>query len=101
MVPTEESLEALLVSVPVCSLELSLEWSADFDAAEPLDDGASFIRMCLLGLSVVGFADPFAFLLQRRPPVLDALGVFAVLTHPAELSSRAKGFPQKMPPLRL
>ena len=76
MVPVEGPLEALRssVGVPVVSVEPSMEWSADFVAAEPLDVGASFIRMLLLGLSVFGFADPFAFLLQRRPLVLDHQG---------------------------
>ena len=42
------------ISVPMASVEMSLEGSADFFAAEPLDDGASFIRMRLVGLSVLG-----------------------------------------------
>lgn len=83
------------VLVPVVSLEEPLEDSGEFVAAGTLDESASFIRMRLLDLSVFGFADPFALLLQRRPPVLVALGVFAIKTHSAELSSRAKGFQQK------
>ena len=47
-------------SVPMVSVEEPLESSAEFVAAKPLDDGASFIRMHLLGLSVFGFPDPFA-----------------------------------------
>ena len=85
------------VSVPMVSLEEPLDSSAELVAAKPLDDGASFIRMRLLDLSVFGFADPFALLLQRRPPVLVALGAFAIKTDSAELSSRAKGFQQKSP----
>ena len=57
-----EALEPLgfSLSVPMVSLEEALEWSAEFDAARPLDDGASFIKMTLLGLSVLGSANPFA-----------------------------------------
>ena len=47
-------------SVPMVSMEEPLESSAEFVAAGTLDDGASFIRMHLLGLSVFGFPDPFA-----------------------------------------
>jgi len=47
-------------SVPIVSMEEPLESSAEFVAAGTLDDGASFIRMHLLGLSVFGFPDPFA-----------------------------------------
>ena len=42
------------VSVPMVSVEEPLEGSADFVAADPLDDGASFIRMRLVELSVLG-----------------------------------------------
>jgi hypothetical protein len=77
------------------SVETSLEWVADFFAAEPLDGSGRFIRMLLLGLSVFGFGDPSALLLLQRPVVFDALRVFAIKTHFAELSSRAKGFQQK------
>jgi hypothetical protein len=48
------------VSVPMVSLEESMDGSAEFVAAGTLDDGASFIRMRLIGLSVFGFPDPFA-----------------------------------------
>jgi len=51
-----EALEPLgfSLSVPMVSLKETLEWSAEFGAARPLDDGASFIRMHLLELSVLG-----------------------------------------------
>lgn len=57
MVPiAPEALEPLRfsLSVPMVSLEEAMEWFADFVAAEPLDDGASFIRMRLVELSVLG-----------------------------------------------
>ena len=55
-------LDPLIVSgsVPMVSVEEPLESSAEFVGARTLDDGASFIRMRLLGLSVFGFPDPFA-----------------------------------------
>lgn len=42
-----EALEPLRfsLSVPMVSLEEALEWSAEFDAAGPLDCGEPFIRM--------------------------------------------------------
>ena len=46
------------VSSPIDAPEHSLEQSGEMVAARPLDDGASFIKMRLLGLSVFGFADP-------------------------------------------
>jgi len=48
------------VSIPMVSLEEPMDGSAEFVAGRTLDDGASFIRMHLLGLSVFGFPDPFA-----------------------------------------
>jgi hypothetical protein len=57
MDPMEDPLR-FSVSVPMVSLEEPLDSSAELVAAKPLDDGASFIKMRLLGLSVFGFADP-------------------------------------------
>lgn len=55
------------ISVPMVALEESVEWSADFSTAKPLDFGEPFIKMRLVVLSVFGSANPFALLLHRRP----------------------------------
>ena len=56
----EPRLSRVSVVVPMDAVEHLMDCSAEFVAAGTLDDGASFIRMRLLGLSVFGFPDPFA-----------------------------------------
>jgi hypothetical protein len=81
------------------AIEVSIELGSSFWTPElTIDFLGLFIMMNLVGLLVLGFGDPFALLTSTKTPdCWTQSGVFAISTHFAELSSRAKGFQQRKP----